>query len=218
MGDFRSVASGLKPFFAYLGPHAPHYPAQPAPWYVDAFPEIKIPLTPNYNVSSPDKTQHIRQNPPFTPLVKCWEDQHFRDRWQTLLSVDDIVHDLYGLLEELGILSKTFVIYSSDHGCKVPCVRPSCPMPMPHAPCLPYAPCPGLRRFEPLGVVKGAHSAFPPPAALSPLSALQTSRASGGLAPRNSTLVGIFWPAPSSQFHLWRLLASPRMPVVCMES
>ena len=125
MWDFRSVASGPKPFFAYLGPHAPHYPAQPAPWYVDAFPEIKIPLTPNYNVSSPDKTQHIRQTPPFTPLVKCWEDQHFRDRWQTLLSVDDIVHDLYGLLEELklGILSKTFVIYSSDHGCKVPCVR-----------------------------------------------------------------------------------------------
>ena len=71
MWDFRSVASGPKPFFAYLGPHAPHYPAQPAPWYVDAFPEIKIPLTPNYNVSSPDKTQHIRQNPPFTPLVKC---------------------------------------------------------------------------------------------------------------------------------------------------
>jgi hypothetical protein len=30
----RSVAGGPKPFFAYLGPHAPHYPAQPAPWCV----------------------------------------------------------------------------------------------------------------------------------------------------------------------------------------
>jgi len=26
-----------KPFFAYIGPHAPHYPATPAPWYEHAF-------------------------------------------------------------------------------------------------------------------------------------------------------------------------------------
>jgi len=86
---------------------------------VDAFPDIKIPLTPNYNVSSPDKTQHVRQNPPLTPLAKCWEDQHFRDRWQTLLSVDDIVRDLFDLLDELDVAKKTFVIYSSDHVSRV---------------------------------------------------------------------------------------------------
>eukprot|EP00040_Diaphanoeca_grandis_P034069 m.209824 g.209824 ORF g.209824 m.209824 type:complete len:684 (+) comp33051_c0_seq1:81-2132(+) len=114
----REVANGPKPFFAYLGPHAPHYPAQPAPWYVDAFPDIKIPITPNYNISSPDKTQHVKQNPPLTALAKCWEEQHFRDRWQTLLSVDDIVTDLFSLLDELKITDKTFVIYSSDHGYK----------------------------------------------------------------------------------------------------
>jgi len=111
----REVANGPKPFFAYLGPHAPHYPAEPAPWYRDAFPDIKIPITPNYNVSSPEKTQHVRQNPPLTALAKCWENQHFRDRWQTLLSVDDIVRDLFNLLDELDVAKKTFVIYSSDH-------------------------------------------------------------------------------------------------------
>jgi len=114
----KEVANGPKPFFAYLGPHAPHYPAIPAPWYVDAFPDVKIPITPNYNVSSPHKTQHIRQNPPLNALAKCWENQHMRDRWQTLLSVDDIVTDLFALLEELAITKKTFVIYSSDHGYK----------------------------------------------------------------------------------------------------
>jgi len=34
----RSVVSqgaGHKPFFAYLGPHAPHLPSTPAPWYAD---------------------------------------------------------------------------------------------------------------------------------------------------------------------------------------
>lgn len=71
----------------------------------------QIPITPNYNVSSPDKTQHIRQNPPLTALAQCWEEQHFRDRWQTLLSVDDIVKDLFALLDELSIADKTFVIY-----------------------------------------------------------------------------------------------------------
>ena len=70
----------------YLGPHAPHYPATPAPWYADAFPDLKVPLTPNYNVSSPNKTQHIRQNPPLSALAHCWQNQHFKDRWQTLLS------------------------------------------------------------------------------------------------------------------------------------
>ena len=112
----RTVAKGPKPFFAYLGPHAPHYPAVPAPWYQDTFPGLKIPLTPNYNVSSPNKTQHIRQNPPLSDLAHCWQNQHFKDRWQTLLSVDDIVTDLFALLEELEVDKKTFVVYSSDHG------------------------------------------------------------------------------------------------------
>ena len=34
-----------KPFFDYIGPHAPHYPAQPAPWYENAFPDVTIPVT-----------------------------------------------------------------------------------------------------------------------------------------------------------------------------
>ena len=70
-----------RPFFAYIGPHAPHFSAQPAPWYEHAFDHISAPVTPNYNVSSPDKAQHVRQNPPFDDRVKCWEDQHFRDRY-----------------------------------------------------------------------------------------------------------------------------------------
>lgn len=69
----------------------------PAPWYTEAWPDLRIPKTPNYNISSPDKTQHIRQNPPLTAQAECWENQHFSDRWRTLLSVDDIVTDLFAL-------------------------------------------------------------------------------------------------------------------------
>ena len=87
----KNPETAKKPFFAYVGPHAPHFPAQPAPWYEHEFADLKLPHTPNFNLSCPDKMQHIRQNPPFTALAKCWEDQHFRDRWSSLLSVDDIV-------------------------------------------------------------------------------------------------------------------------------
>jgi len=38
-----------RPFFAYIGAHAPHFPAEPAPWYRDTFNDVTIPITPNYN-------------------------------------------------------------------------------------------------------------------------------------------------------------------------
>eukprot|EP01060_Flectonema_neradi_P037647 TRINITY_DN763_c0_g2_i4.p1 TRINITY_DN763_c0_g2~~TRINITY_DN763_c0_g2_i4.p1 ORF type:complete len:530 (+),score=73.03 TRINITY_DN763_c0_g2_i4:45-1634(+) len=108
-----------KPFFLYLGPHAPHFPATPAPWYEDLYPDFAAPVTPNYNVSSPDKTRHIRQNPPLTDLVKCWEDQHFRDRWRTLASVDDLLTVVFNKIDEMGSLESTFFVYTSDHGYKL---------------------------------------------------------------------------------------------------
>lgn len=107
-----------KPFFAYIGPHAPHYPATPAPWYETRFPDVTIPITPNYNISSPEKTQHIRQNPPLTSAAKCWEDQHFRDRWRTLLSVDELVGDVVASLTAANVMDSTYIFYSSDHGYK----------------------------------------------------------------------------------------------------
>jgi hypothetical protein len=63
-------------------------------------------------VSSPDKTQHIRQNPPLDAQVKCWEDQHFRDRWSTLLSVDEIVQTVVDKLTALKILDKVYTIHT----------------------------------------------------------------------------------------------------------
>jgi N-acetylglucosamine-6-sulfatase len=117
----RLAAAGgkKKPFFAYIGPHAPHFPAQPAPWYEHAFDAtVTAPRTPNYNISQPDKPQHIRQNPPLDARAKCWEDQHFRDRWASLLSVDDLLRDVIADLEGAGELDSTVFVYSSDHGYK----------------------------------------------------------------------------------------------------
>ena len=107
------------PFFLYLGPHAPHYPADPAPWYEGKFAEEKAPRTPNYNVASPDKTPHIRQNGAMTDVMQCWEDEHFRDRWRTLVSVDDLVDFVFTELDAYHQTENTYVIYTSDHGYKL---------------------------------------------------------------------------------------------------
>ncbi|KAJ9444272.1 Extracellular sulfatase SULF-1-like protein [Diplonema papillatum] len=116
----RDVGTPEHPFFLYIGPHAPHFPADPAPWYEDLWSNLTIPITPNYNVSSPDKTRHIRQNPPLTAQVKCWEDQHFRDRWAALMSVDDLVADVHAKIAAQGdaVLRNTYFFYTSDHGYK----------------------------------------------------------------------------------------------------
>eukprot|EP01062_Namystynia_karyoxenos_P021003 TRINITY_DN17967_c0_g1_i1.p1 TRINITY_DN17967_c0_g1~~TRINITY_DN17967_c0_g1_i1.p1 ORF type:complete len:668 (+),score=178.64 TRINITY_DN17967_c0_g1_i1:107-2005(+) len=107
-----------RPFFLYLGFHAPHYPADPAPWYEHLWDNISAPVTPNYNLSCPDKTQHIRQNPPLTAAVKCWEDQHFRDRWASLRSVDEVIDALDARLHAAAIADKTYMFFTGDHGYK----------------------------------------------------------------------------------------------------
>lgn len=40
----------------------------------------------------------------------------FKNRWRTLMSVDDIIGDVIGLVDELGLLGSTYFFYSSDHG------------------------------------------------------------------------------------------------------
>ena len=51
-------------------------------------------------------------------VAHCWQNQHFRDRWASLLSVDDILDAVVARLEAQGVLDKTFIFYSSDHGYK----------------------------------------------------------------------------------------------------
>ena len=66
---------------------------------------MTIPVTPKYNLSCPDKAQHVRQNPAFTDRVHCWENKHFRDRWSSLLSVDELVGAVVDKLTTAGVHS-----------------------------------------------------------------------------------------------------------------
>ena len=112
-----AAAAGGPPFFAYLGPHAPHFPAEPAPWYADApLPSDAAPRPPAFNAFRAGKSWAIRENPPFEPFTEDGIDLHFRNRQRSLMSVDDTVRDVFAALEAAGVLDNTYVIATSDHG------------------------------------------------------------------------------------------------------
>lgn len=120
----RKVAtdgSGL-PFLAYIAPKACHDPFVPAPWYQDEWKPTwptGAPRPPSWNVTQGVLARHhptISSRPPFGHQTAACIDADFKDRWRTLLSVDDIVRGVFDLLDELRLANNTYVIYTSDHG------------------------------------------------------------------------------------------------------
>jgi N-acetylglucosamine-6-sulfatase len=113
------------PFFAWLGPHAPHLPSTPAPWYLDhPIGKIEAPRdSPYYNHSASDKHAFF----PYEPAIGQGSHRgpgcsvksinaEYSKRLRSLLSVDDIVVDLEKTLTAAGEWDNTFVVLLSDHG------------------------------------------------------------------------------------------------------
>ena len=44
----------------------------------------------------------------------------YKNRWRTLMSVDDVIADVVATCDELGVTNTTYFFYSSDHGFQVP--------------------------------------------------------------------------------------------------
>jgi len=78
---------------------------------------MRAPRIPSYNVDVGD-TKHwfARQGGPLSEPALAEVDEIFRNRWRTLLSVDDMVESLVNRLEEEEMLDNTYFIYTSDHG------------------------------------------------------------------------------------------------------
>mmetsp|Transcript_75456 Transcript_75456/g.233423 ORF Transcript_75456/g.233423 Transcript_75456/m.233423 type:complete len:560 (-) Transcript_75456:202-1881(-) len=115
----RKVGRGPAPFFVAVASKGPHVPSTPAPWYAHAFSERSAPRTPDYNASAEQLANHhwlIAQQGPITPEEGREIDELFRNRWRTLLSVDDAIAGMVEVLDELGIANSTYVLITSDHG------------------------------------------------------------------------------------------------------
>ena len=116
--DFVLQAVAMdKPFFAYIGTTGPHLPCIPAPWHMPTVAtwNITAPRLPTFNFHAATHHPTIAALPDLTPAGERVVDQQMRDRWGTLLSVDDLVAGVIRNLEELAVLDKTYVSPFRQH-------------------------------------------------------------------------------------------------------
>ena len=73
-------------------------------------------LVPNLTDSRACGAQTISCRAAFGAQTERCIDQNFKDRWRTLLSVDDMISEVFALTESVGVHDDTYYIYSSDHG------------------------------------------------------------------------------------------------------
>jgi len=106
-----------KPFFAYVAPYAPHGPATPAPRDRHAFDPEKAPRLPSFNESDvSDKPPWIKSLRRLTFYDIAKINQRHEDRVESLQAVDDLVADVVRKLGEQGVLSNTYIVFTSDNG------------------------------------------------------------------------------------------------------
>lgn len=74
------------------------------------------PRTPNFNLGQAGKHWQVAVNAPMGDWYVNVTDTHYVNRLRTLLSVDDLLGELFVTLEAAGALDNTYFIYTSDHG------------------------------------------------------------------------------------------------------
>ncbi|XP_045922648.1 glucosamine (N-acetyl)-6-sulfatase (Sanfilippo disease IIID), b [Micropterus dolomieu] len=114
---FLDDRSPQHPFFLMLSPPAPHSPWTAAPQYEKQFSDVKAPRDGSFDKPGKDKHWLLRQ--PVNPMPNSslnFLDNAFRKRWQTLLSVDDMVEMLVKKLDSIKELDNTYIFYTSDNG------------------------------------------------------------------------------------------------------
>jgi N-acetylglucosamine-6-sulfatase len=125
----RRRADRDAPFFlsvAYLAPHHESGRTQrltgklvrPAPRHRGAFARLPLPKPPGYNERDlSDKPWFIaRWNRPIKARREAAIRKRLRERWASLLAVDDGVEAIVDELRRTGELDNTYVIFTSDHG------------------------------------------------------------------------------------------------------
>lgn len=107
------------PWLAYVAPKACHEPFNPAPWYVDhwdpSWPATE-PKTPNWNKTAVGHHGAPSANALLTEDAGTVITDIFKNRWRTLMSVDDVVAAVIAEVDALGLTDSTYFFYSSDHG------------------------------------------------------------------------------------------------------
>ncbi|KAK7098810.1 N-acetylglucosamine-6-sulfatase-like [Littorina saxatilis] len=114
---FLSKQTADSPFFMMLATPACHQPFTPADPYVNNFADHQAPRNGSFNVKAKNKHWLIQQAiVPMPDNSITFIDNAFRNRWRTLLSVDDMMENLYNMLKQKDMLDDTYIFFSSDNG------------------------------------------------------------------------------------------------------
>ena len=106
-----------QPFFVWIGPHAPHLPSTPAPWYAtDPIGLLEPPREAYFNASGAHRHAFLPDEPTINADDWAAIKTEYSNRMRSLLSVDDIVREIDAVLTAHAAWSNTFFLYLSDHG------------------------------------------------------------------------------------------------------
>ena len=109
-----------QPFLMVLATPSPHAPFTPAPQHANAFSDRQAPRRPDFNhVEEENEAKHWLVRMPPRPLNQTLIDRvddQFRERWRTLLSVDELVDGVMNFMSDHSLLEDSYVIFTSDHG------------------------------------------------------------------------------------------------------
>jgi len=113
-----NAAPGKPPIFAYVAPYAPHDPARPGPGDQNTFNGIKAPRAPiSFNEADvTDKPPWIQSLRKLTSDDIANIDQRHENRIESLQAVDDLVAAVVSTLGQQGVLSNTYIVFTSDNG------------------------------------------------------------------------------------------------------
>src|SRR5829696_8572825 len=112
-----TTAKAGMPFFAYVAPRAPHSPATPATRDKHTYDGLKAPRLPSFDEKNvADKPSWIRKLPRLSDAKKAKIDKRAEKRAETLQALDDLVAGIVGELNNSGVLSNTYVFFTSDNG------------------------------------------------------------------------------------------------------
>lgn len=104
---------------AILAPPAAHEPFTPAKRHAGFFGNVTALRTPNFNVASGELDKHwlVRMPPsPLSPEIISTIDSYYRQRWQTLLAVDELIDSMVTQLKRQNLYDNTYIIFTSDNG------------------------------------------------------------------------------------------------------
>lgn len=106
-----------QPFFMYVAPYAPHAPATPPARYAQVSPGLAAPRTPSFNEADvADKPAWVRAQPVLNAQRTGAIDSLYRNRYRSMLGVEDLVEQLLASLQQQGRLANTYVFFASDNG------------------------------------------------------------------------------------------------------